>query len=82
MKRNISGHRIQAARAMHEPKLTQDDLVAMLHTKQNIVMSKNTLSRIEINERYVTDVELVAFSKVLKVSTAWLLGETSDPKIK
>ena len=82
MKRNIAGHRIQAARALHKPKLTQDDLIAMLHTKQNIVMSKNTLSRIEIDERYVTDLELVAFAKVLKVSTAWLLGETNDPTVK
>ena len=47
MKRNIAGPRIRAARALHNPKLTQD--------------------------------ELVAFSRVLRVSTAWLLGETSDP---
>ena len=36
------------------------------------------LSRIETGDRYVTDTELMAFSRVLKVSIAWLLGETSD----
>ena len=77
-RRNVSGHRIQAARVLHEPKLTQDDLIALMHTKENIVLSKNMLSRIETGDRYVTDTELMAFSRVLKVSIAWLLGETSD----
>lgn len=76
-RRNVSGHRIQAARALHEPKLTQDDLIALMHTKENIVLSKNMLSRIETGDRYVTDVELMAFSGVLKVSVPGLLGETS-----
>ena len=82
MNRNVSGHRIQAARAMHEPKLTQDDLIALMHTREEIVLSKNILSRIENNERYVTDIELKAFASVLHVSTAWLLGETNDPTPK
>lgn len=82
MNRNVSGHRIRAARAMHEPKLTQDDLIALMHTREEIVLSKNILSRIENNERYVTDIELKAFARVLHVSTAWLLGETNDPTPK
>ncbi len=77
--RNLSGHRIQAARAMHDPKLSQDDLIAILHTRYGIVLSINALSRIENDQRYVTDKELLAFSKALKVSIAWLLGQTSDP---
>ncbi len=79
MKRNISGQRIRAARAMYHPPLKQDDLVALLHTKYQIILTKNTLSRIETGNRYVTDQELVAFAKALHVSTAWLLNETSDP---
>lgn len=78
MDRNLSGHRIQAARAMHVPKLTQDDLIARLQIEFNIELSKNTLSRMENNERYVTDVELVAISKILNVSLAWLVGEIND----
>ena len=76
---NISGHRIRVARNMHIPRLTQDDLVARMHTRHQLILSKNGISRIENGERYVTDVELLAFAEVLKVSTAWLLGETSDP---
>lgn len=45
-------------------------------------MSVNMLSRIENGERYVTDKELAAFARLLRVSTAWLLGETNDPKRK
>ena len=76
---NISGHRIRVARNMHIPRLTQDDLVARMHTRHQLILSKNGISRIENGERYVTDVDLLAFAEVLKVSTAWLLGETSDP---
>ena len=30
-------------------------------------------------QRYVTDLELIVFASVLKVSIAWLQGETPDP---
>jgi transcriptional regulator with XRE-family HTH domain len=42
-------------------------------------ITKNMISRIELGDRYVTDLELIAFAKVLNVSTAWLLEETSTP---
>ena len=45
-------------------------------------ISKNIMSRIENNERYVTDLELIAFSEILNVSTSWLLGETDVPNKK
>ena len=35
-------------------------------------ISKNIMSRIEHGERYVTDLELIAFARILNVSTAWL----------
>ncbi len=79
MYKNKSGDRIRIARAMYKPRLTQDDLVAKLQLME-INISKNTLSRIEIGERYVTDLELIAFAKVLNVSTSWLLEETDNPK--
>ena len=82
MKRNASGVRILAARNMFDPKLTQEDLIALMHTRHNIVFTANGMSRIENGERYVTDLELIAFADVLKVSTSWLLGETADPTPK
>ena len=77
--RNIAGPRIRLARAMHMPPLTQMDLAAQLEAKGDIPMSVNILSRVENAERYITDVELKAFSKALRVSMLWLLGETNDP---
>ncbi len=65
--RNLAGHRIQAARALHRPALTQDDLCAKLQVKYQIDISKNGISRIEHVDRYITDIELVAISEILGV---------------
>ena len=46
---------------------------------EGIHMSKNILSRIENNQRYITDIELKAFAKVLDVTISWLLYETDKP---
>ena len=78
MNANKSGHRIKVARTMQKPSLTQDNLVAKLQI-EGLTMSKNILSRIEVGDRYVTDLELITFAKVLNVSTAWLLEETDIP---
>lgn len=74
MKKNLAGRRIRTARALQEPPLTQDMLIARMHMQANIVLSKNMLSRIETGDRYITDIELAAFSRVLKVSIDWLWG--------
>lgn len=79
MNANKAGDRIRIARAMQKPKMTQDDLVAQMQLADHH-MSKNILSRIETGERYVTDLELISFSKILKVSTSWLLEETNNPE--
>lgn len=76
---NHSGQRIRMARYMHKPKLTQDDLAALMHVHHNILLTQKAISRIENDQRYVTDLELIAFAKVLQVSIPWLLGETPDP---
>ena len=78
MNANKAGHRIRVARTMANPRLTQDDLVAKMQI-EGFKITKNSLSRIETNDRYVTDLELLGFAKVLKVSTAWLLEETNIP---
>jgi len=79
MSENVAGHRIRAARNMLKPRLKQNDLVARMQL-ENVYISDKTLSLIELNKRYVTDIELVAFAKVLNVSTSWLLEETDNPK--
>jgi transcriptional regulator with XRE-family HTH domain len=44
------------------------------------MMDQSTLSKIENGQRPVTDIELVALAKALKVSSAWLLGEKSETR--
>ena len=78
MSANKSGHRIRVARTMQNPRLTQEDLIARMQI-EGMEITKNMMSRIETGERYVTDLELIAFAKVLNVSTSWLLEETSTP---
>lgn len=75
MNANKAGDRIRMARTVN--KLKQDDVIAKLQL-EGINISRNTLSRIEIGERYVTDLELLALSKTLNVSVSWLLGETNE----
>ena len=60
---NQSGRRIRVARNMHDPKWTQDDLLAKMHIRHNIVFTRNGISRIETGQRYVTDLELIAFCR-------------------
>ena len=41
-------------------------------------MDKNVITRIETNQRYVTDIELVAFSKVFQVPFDYLIRELDN----
>lgn len=53
-------------------KISQREL-AMLMQIEGIDIDKNAVQRIEAGKRFVTDIELVVFSKVLKVSLQDLL---------
>jgi hypothetical protein len=41
----------------------------------NIEVTQKIISRIERQERFVTDYELLYFAKVLNVTVEWLLGK-------
>jgi len=75
-KRNIIGVNVSQARREAIPPITQGDLIARLQVL-GIMLDQSTLSKVENQQRPVTDVELVALAKALKVSTGWLLGEDS-----
>ena len=75
-KRNIIGVNVSQARREAIPPITQGDLIARLQVL-GIMLDQSTLSKIENQQRPVTDIELVALAKALKVSTQWLLGEDS-----
>lgn len=70
-KANIIGLRLRSARK--DMKMSQDELAVKMQL-ENIEISQKTISRIEKQERFVTDYELLAFSQVLHVSVYWLLG--------
>ena len=74
--RNIVGKQVYKARKAAAPPITQTDLIARLQIS-GIVIDQSTLSKIENGQRPVTDVEVIALAKALKVSPAWLLGEKS-----
>jgi HTH-type transcriptional regulator, cell division transcriptional repressor len=75
MKKNIIGARIRKARTDAKPPMTQLDLVARLQIEGLKDIDQPTISRIEKGERLITDYEIKAMAKALKVSVGWLLNE-------
>ena len=70
-KKNVSGDRIREARLKR--RLTQEGLAAKLQI-EGVIMEPDSVSRMEIGTRFVTDYELMVLSKVLGVSLKWLVG--------
>ena len=75
MNANIIGRRMRIARAMKNPPMNQQELLAKLQTA-DVDISQSTLSKIENGNRYVTDIELKAISEALNVSVLWLMEES------
>lgn len=69
-KANIVGKKIYEFRK--QQRLSQEELAAKMQLK-NIEISQKVISRIEKQERFVTDYELLIFSQVLGVSIYDLL---------
>lgn len=69
---NISGKNIKRIRLEQMPRLSQRALADKLQI-QGIDLDKNAVQRIESGQRFVTDIELLAFSKVLNVPLDVLL---------
>lgn len=74
MMRNVVGKRIKEARLKAKPKITQADLSARL-AFYGVILTDSLIGKIENGASAVTDIQLIAFARALKVSTAWLLGE-------
>ena len=69
-KTNIVGKKIRKLRK--QQKLSQEELAAKMQLN-NVEISQKVVSRIEKQERFVTDYELLVFSQVLCVSIYDLL---------
>lgn len=70
-KSNIIAARLKEARI--KAQLTQDQLSAKL-ARINTDIDRAGISKIEIGIRRVSDFEIKALTRVLKVSSEWLLG--------
>ena len=79
-KRNIVGMRIRQARKAAKPPITQSDLIARVQLL-NMNIDQSGLSKIENGQRPVSDMEILALAKALKVSVSWLLEGTGNPSV-
>lgn len=70
-KKNICGERVHEARC--KLRMTQSDLAAKLQLA-DIIIERDSISRIEIGTRFVADYEIRELAKILDVSVNWLLG--------
>lgn len=75
-KKNICGSRIKQARALRN--ISQSELAAKMQV-EGITIERDSISRIEMGTRFVTDYELKIFAKVLKVNIMWLLSDEETP---
>ena len=68
-KKNISGNRIREVRLRR--RLTQEELAAKMQL-EGVLLERDSVSRIEIGTRFVSDYELLVFAEVLGVPANWL----------
>lgn len=74
-KKNISGDRIHQLRT--SKRLSQNELAARMQT-HGVMIEREAISKIETGDRFVTDYELMVFSKIFEVSMEWLTGQESE----
>ena len=71
---NICGIKIKEVRLSLREKTSQRKLSDLLML-EGIYLDKTAIQRIESGERFITDIELKAIARVLKVKYEDLLGE-------
>ena len=72
--RNVIGARIRKIRISAKPTVSQEDLAGRLAIR-GILLDRSAVSRIENQERYLMDYEIVAIARCLKVPVARLFGD-------
>lgn len=71
---NISGIKISELRKSQQPKMSQQKLANKLQLI-GLDIDKNAIQRIESGQRFVTDIELIAFAEIFGVSCDFLLSK-------
>lgn len=74
-KKNICGNQIRLARVRR--RTSQSDLAAKMQV-EGVILERDSISRIEIGTRFVTDYELLTFAKVLNTDLGRLLADGDD----
>ena len=74
-KKNICGNQIRLARVRR--RMSQSDLAAKMQVV-GVILERDSISRIEIGTRFVTDYELLTFAKVLNTDLGRLLADGDD----
>ena len=69
-RKNLCGRRVKEARK--KKHMSQSELAAKLQLEE-IILERDSVSRIESGTRFVTDYELLILSKILNVDINWLL---------
>jgi transcriptional regulator with XRE-family HTH domain len=72
--KNAVGPRIRAARYRSGRKITQEELAARLQAV-GLDIGQTAIAKIEARRRPVTDLELLAICKALKVKLSFLFGQ-------
>ena len=72
--RNIIGRRIREARTRAD--VTQEELAARLAAK-GVYFDRSAISRMEAEERFIRDYEILAIADSLKIPVEWFFGRNA-----
>jgi hypothetical protein len=71
-RRNVTGKRIRQARLTAKPPVSQEDLSGRL-AAFGVILDQGAISRVESEERYLMDYELLAIAKALRIKPSSLV---------
>jgi DNA-binding XRE family transcriptional regulator len=71
--KNVCGDRIHQVRT--SKRISQEELAARMQVN-GVTIEREAISKIETGDRFVTDYELLVFSRILCVSMDWLTGNS------
>ena len=71
-RRNVTGKRIRRARLAAKPPVSQEDLSDRV-AAFGVTLDQESISRVESEERYLMDYELLAIAKALRIKPSSLV---------
>ena len=76
--KNVVGTRIRDARLSSKENLSQEDLAARVQA-MGVELDQTMISRVETGDRQVTDIELFAICRALRISVGSLFAAVRLP---